>query len=84
MNDPQTPEEWQAAVNASNAFLHLHSCILYGLMTGPTINAERCEEILDRGLAMGIVPTIEPADFIVQYNANARREAKEARKKRKK
>lgn len=82
--DPATPEEWQAAVNASHAFLHIHSCVLYGLMTGPAINAERCEDILARGLAMGIKPTMEPVDFILHYNTHARREAREARRKKRK
>jgi hypothetical protein len=55
--DPQTPEEWQDAVNAADFFLQLDSARQYGLVTGgPDVNVARCVDILDRGRALGYVP----------------------------
>ena len=55
--DPQTPAEWQEAVDAAAFFLALQSCRLYGLITGgPNVDADRCQEILKRGKALGVAP----------------------------
>lgn len=55
--DPKTKKEWQEAVDAANFWLTFDSARQYGLLAGgPTINVERCEELLKRGKAMGYVP----------------------------
>lgn len=57
MTDPQTPEEWQVAVDGANAALLVDSARQYGLITGgPIVNVERCIEILERGKALGYLP----------------------------
>jgi hypothetical protein len=46
--EPKTPEEWQNAVDAADALLHIQSAEAYGLITGaPSVNVERCEELLE-------------------------------------
>lgn len=55
--DPDTPEEWQAAVDGARMCLLIDSAVLYGLVeTGLGINVERCEEILERGAGLGHEP----------------------------
>lgn len=57
MKDPEMPDEWQRVVNFAEAFLLLDSAKAYGLVTGgPVVNTARCEELLERGRAQGIVP----------------------------
>ena len=49
MKDPETLDEWQDAVNLAQAFLQIHSARVYGLIAGgPTINVDRCDELLER------------------------------------
>jgi len=56
--DPQTSAEWQQAVDAAYACLALDSARHYGLVTGgPSVDVERCEDILARGKSRGIEPT---------------------------
>lgn len=58
MRDPESPAEWQDAVEWAETGLLQESAIAYGLVTGgPTVNADRCVEILKRGAALGYVPT---------------------------
>jgi hypothetical protein len=54
--DPKTPEEWAAAVDAAAFCRAIYDCELYGLITGPAIDAERCDEILERGARLGHRP----------------------------
>jgi hypothetical protein len=55
--DPQTPAEWQEAVDVAEFLLLLASARAYGLIDGgPTANSERCEEILKRGRELGYRP----------------------------
>jgi hypothetical protein len=57
MTDPNTPEEWQEAVDAAHAALMLQSARAYGLVRGgPEVNVSRCDEILERGRAIGFRP----------------------------
>lgn len=59
MKDPQTPHEWQEAVNLSEFLLLLDSARQYDLITGtgfPDINAVRCDELISRGAALGYHP----------------------------
>lgn len=65
--EPKTNGEWQDAVNLAEAALHLDSARKYGLVTGgPGVNVERCEEILKRGKALGILPQ---ADCVEKFIA---------------
>lgn len=65
-SDPRTPEEWQEAVDAAWAALALDSLVQYGLLEaeggGLSVNADRCREILERGLVIGITPAQEASD----------------------
>jgi len=55
--DPQTPTEWQEAVNLAAAWLRFDAARRYGLITGgQTVDVVRCRELLSRGLANGWVP----------------------------
>ncbi len=56
--DPQTPEQWQDAVDAAHVGLVLDACRQYGLVTGgPTFNLDRCHEILQAGERRGVRPS---------------------------
>jgi hypothetical protein len=56
--DPQTPEEWQDAVDVAAAARALADCKMYGLIEGgPDIDIGRCDEILERGAARGVLPS---------------------------
>lgn len=58
MVDPQTDVQWQEAVDAAHALLLVESARAYGLLVGgPTAHVDRCREILERGLALGIKPS---------------------------
>ena len=55
--DPTTPEEWQMAVNLAHFFLCIDSARQDGLIEGGDVfDILRCEDVLARGKAMGIVP----------------------------
>lgn len=54
---PQSPAEWQHAVDAAEFYLLFDSARQYGLVAGgPVINAERCSDLLIRGAALGYQP----------------------------
>ena len=55
--NPETPEEWQAAVDAAEFWIALDSARHYGLVKGgPTIDPERCAHILAKGESLGYKP----------------------------
>lgn len=57
MSDPKTRQEWQDAVDGVYGALALDAACQYGLVTGgPKVRVERCEELLRRGKAKGVVP----------------------------
>lgn len=57
MNDPETPEEWQEAVDCAHGALALEAARQYGFVKGgPRVNTERCEEILAAGAELGVTP----------------------------
>jgi hypothetical protein len=59
MNEPQTPQEWQDAVDAAQGALAVDSARKYGFITGgPEVNVERCEAILARGAEQGYRPSL--------------------------
>lgn len=73
--EPSTPEEWQAAVDAAAGALALDSARQYGLVTGgPTVNVERCAEILGAGEARGIRPRRDAIErFVAELRVEERR-----------
>lgn len=55
--DPETPAEWQDAANAASFFLLLESARAFGLVTGgPTVDVDRCDQILEAAAARGVTP----------------------------
>jgi len=55
--DPETPEQWQQAVNIAEFMLALDSARQYGLIeTDIQLVVERCDDILRRGREKGFVP----------------------------
>ena len=57
MRNPQTPEEWQEAVDTAHVLLLVQSARAYGLIrTTLDVDVGRCEEILRQGQAHGITP----------------------------
>ena len=64
--DPQTPEEWQDAVDGAQALLEIDSAKQYGLITGgPDADVQRCEEILLYGKALGVTPSDDCAQRFI-------------------
>lgn len=65
--DPNTAEQWQNAVDAANACLAIDAARQYGLITGgPMIDQERCQELLTRGAARGILPAKDSPERYVK------------------
>lgn len=82
LKDPKTDAEWQEAVNISAGLRMIADCQMYGLITGPAINVERCDELLEGGAERGITPQHGRMDLamalIHQINAEMdKREGKE-------
>lgn len=71
--EPQTPEEWQQAVDVAAGARCIADCKMYGLIAGgPRIDIERADNLLARGREQGIEPS-RPAheiaiDLITQLN----------------
>jgi hypothetical protein len=56
-SDPQTPEQWQEAVDSAEFFLALESAGQYGLISSDIkVDVGRCEELLTRGKTLGYTP----------------------------
>ena len=56
-NDPQTPKEWQEAVDMAYFLLLIDSARQYGLITGgPEIDWHHCVDIVERGEKLGYKP----------------------------
>jgi hypothetical protein len=50
VNEPQTPEQWQAAIDSAQLFLAVGSARQYGLIeTHIRIDVARCVRLLGRG-----------------------------------
>jgi alkanesulfonate monooxygenase SsuD/methylene tetrahydromethanopterin reductase-like flavin-dependent oxidoreductase (luciferase family) len=57
VQEPETDQEWQDAVNAAHVLLLIEDARFYGLIAGgPVVDVERCEKILRDGAAQGITP----------------------------
>jgi hypothetical protein len=58
MFERSTPPERQAAVDAAEMALALHSLQLYGLVEGgPEVDFDRCMELLELGRQFGVTPS---------------------------
>lgn len=63
--DPQTPAEWQEAVNLAYFHAAVDAARQYGLIKGgPDVDLDRCEDLLARGTKLGYRP--EP-DIIERF-----------------
>jgi hypothetical protein len=80
MRDPRTREEWQQAVDLADWYLHVHSARAYGLIeTDMKIDVDRCDEILKRGAAAGVTPSMDaPEKLTAKCVHAARRERRSA------
>jgi len=57
VKDPETPSDWQNAVDAAGFYRLVADARMYGLLEGgPEVNIERCDELLRRGAALGFKP----------------------------
>lgn len=67
MNEPQTHEQWQEAVDAAQGALALDAASQYGFVSGgPEVNVARCEDILARGQLLGYVPLSDAVERFVK------------------
>lgn len=65
--EPQTPEQWQAAVDSAHALLAVHSARCYGLIeTDMKIDVERCEALLKRGHGLGYTPAADAVERFIK------------------
>lgn len=57
--EPQTPDEWQEAVDAAELLLHIVSAEAFGLLVSTLeINIERGDDVLAAGHERGITPRV--------------------------
>jgi hypothetical protein len=70
VREPQTTAEWQAAVDAASALLHLSAAQAYGLIEGgPPVDDERCRRLLAEGKRRGIHPAADEVErFVVELH----------------
>jgi hypothetical protein len=55
--DPETPTEWQEAVDGAQFMLLMHAAVCYGLIEWKgDVDVDRCDDILRRGRALGFAP----------------------------
>lgn len=67
MADPRTDAEWQEAVDQAEFLQLLDSARKYGLVTGgPTVNLDRCAEILAEGPRRGVTPSADCCERIIK------------------
>lgn len=66
MRNPTTSGEWQQAVNLASALLLIDSAKQYGLVHGgPEIDVPRCEELLQRGRELQVLPVKAGVDAAI-------------------
>jgi hypothetical protein len=66
MKEPNTPEEWQRAVNLAETMLLVHSAQAYGLITGgPDVDAQRCDDLIAKAKALDIHPQQAAIDKMI-------------------
>lgn len=73
MRNPRTHAEWQEAVDGAEIALKLHAANAYGLVSGgPTVNVDRCEDLLREGATRGVRPVVTDEKiraFVDAWNA---------------
>ena len=58
--------EWREAVDAAAGWRAIADVKMYGLIQGgPEINVTRCDQILERGKALGIEPSKSAVDLAI-------------------
>jgi hypothetical protein len=62
---PTNGAELQRAVDAAAACRMLADCLMYGLITGPKIDVERCDLILEVGQIRGIYPSRPASELAI-------------------
>lgn len=63
---PDTPAEWQEAVDLADAMLVVHSARCYGLIAGgPKIDPDRCDDLLREARSRGFRPRPDEVDRII-------------------
>lgn len=66
MHDPETLEEWQEAADLSEVLLTIEDARIHGLITGgPEVDLDRCRELLDRALELGITPSPDAVERVM-------------------
>jgi hypothetical protein len=67
MRDPQTPADWQRAVDLAHAALTLEAARRLGVFDpgGPTVNTERAEHLLTQGAHRGYFPTLDNLEAVL-------------------
>lgn len=67
MIEPQTPEEWQTAVELADYYLRLDAERQYGLVFGgQAVDVDRCAEILQLGESIGVIPRPDSVERITK------------------
>lgn len=68
--EPETPEQWQHAVDIAKGLLGIDSARAYGLVVGgPTVVISRCQEILHRGKELGFTPSPDAIETVARAYA---------------
>jgi hypothetical protein len=81
MTEPRTPEQWQHAVDLAAAARRIEDCRMFGLIEGgPRFDVARCDDILERGKAMGIVPSLPAEELAAALVESINEETREKRK----
>jgi hypothetical protein len=67
VNEPESPKDWQEALNLAELYSLVDSAVKYGLVeyTGE-INVERCHDILEQGRKRGVYPVKAQVDALIQ------------------
>lgn len=67
MKEPESPAEWQEALDAAMASRLLADCKMYGLIEGgPNVNVSRCDEIIERAQALGLRPSKRDVELAIE------------------
>lgn len=66
-------DEWQYAADAASVCLAIDAARMFGLITGgPTVNAERCAQVIEQAERRGITPADDAVDrFLPAFLAAA-------------
>jgi hypothetical protein len=73
---PKDPAELQRAVDAAAGARALADCMMYGLITGPKIDVDRCDWLLEAGRLRGIHPSKPANELAIELamGSNAEKE----------